>query len=63
MLSNKIEYTKEELVKKLDEQQKKLNAAIECLIGYASKGWNKKPAEECLEKIGVKQIIYTYGEE
>ena len=50
-----MEYTKKELIKKLDEQQKKLNMCIETLIIYASKGFNKKPAERCLLDIGVKK--------
>lgn len=48
-------YTKQELIEKLNEQQTKLNMCIETLIDYASKGWNKKPAEMCLYAIGVEK--------
>lgn len=48
-------YTKQELIEKLDEQQKKLNMCIETLIDYASRGFNKKPAEMCLYTIGVEK--------
>ena len=53
-------WTKKELVDKLNQQQEKLNEAIYTLIDYASKGFNKKPALKCLEKIGVERIEYTY---
>ncbi len=52
-------YTKKELIEKLNEQQTKLNMCIETLIGYASKGWNKKPAEMCLYAIGVEKIEWN----
>lgn len=51
-----MKYTKQELIEKLNEQQTKLNMCIETLIDYASKGLNKKPAEECLFKIGVERV-------
>ena len=51
----KENYTKQQLIEKLNEQQDKLNAAIYTLIGYASKGFNKKPAEICLCAIGVEK--------
>ena len=55
-------YTKQELIKKLNEQQTKLNMCIETLIDYASKGWNKKPAEMCLYAIGVEKIEWSPNE-
>lgn len=54
-------YTKKELVEKLNEQQEKLNKAINTLIDYASKGFNRRPASECLKDIGVQKIIYTHS--
>lgn len=55
------EYTKKDLIEKLDKQQEKLNCCIKCLIDYASRGFNKKPAQKCLEEIGVEKYVYIHN--